>query len=144
MYTKPGNPCPDYAAFGATGLPISPWSEFTSFENERFCSLACSTSLRFLHLLKKVASVPMTITTAANGMKSHEVQPLAVAAGTVETAGGVLAVSEDELAAAASAVVSAAGLLTVSEDELAVTGGVMFAPACVADRFPALVTTRAE
>lgn len=81
--------------------------------------------------------MPMTITAAANGMKSHEVQRLAVGAGTGATAAGVLAVSEDELAAAA-------GVLAVSEGELAVTGGVVVAAACFGDRFPGLAASRAE
>jgi hypothetical protein len=65
----------------------------------------------------------MTITAMANGMKSHDDQPVAVAAGVGATAAGVLGVSEDELAVAAGEVAAAAaGVLTGSEDELAVTG----------------------
>ena len=86
----------------------------------------------------------MTITAAANGMKSHEVQPLAVGAGTGATGTFVLAVSEDELAAAAGEVASAAGVSAVSEGELAVTGGVVVAAACFGDRFPGLAASRAE
>jgi hypothetical protein len=129
---------------GAAGLSISAWPELTSFENERFCSLACSTSLRFLHLLRKVASVPMTITAAANGMKSQDVQPLALAAGTTATAAGVLAVSEDVLAAAAGEVTAGAGVLAVSEGEAAAAGDAVVAAACVAARFTGFGASRAE
>lgn len=80
----------------------------------------------------------MTTTAMANGMKSHDDQPVAAAAG----AAGVLGVSEDELAAVAGAVAAAAGVLTVSEDDLAVTGGVVVAAACVADSFPGLAARR--
>ena len=121
---------------------MSPRLELTSFENERFCSLACSISLRFLHLLKKVASVPMTITAAANGMKSHDVQLLDAAAGTVATAAEALAVSEDGLAVAACEVEPAAGVLTVSEDELAVTAGLVLSAICVAGSLPGLAAGR--
>jgi hypothetical protein len=87
----------------------------------------------------------MTITVAANGMKSHEVQPLAAAVGTGATAAGVLAVCcEGELAAAAGEVASAAGVPAVSEGELAVPGGVVVAAACFGDRFPGLAASRAE
>jgi hypothetical protein len=128
---------------GTTGLSLSPWSELTSFENERFCSLVCSTSLRFLHLPRKVASTPMTITAMANGMKIHDDQPVAVAAGVGAAAAGVLTGSEDELAVTGGAVVAAAGVLTGSQDELAVTGRlVVVAAACVATGLPRLVAGR--
>lgn len=123
-------------------MSLSPWSELTSFENERFCLLVCSTSLRFLHLPRKVASTPMMITAMANGMKSHDDQPVAVAAGVGATAAGVLGVPEDELAVAAGAVAAAAGALTGSQDELAVTGGVVLAAVCVADSFLGLAAGR--
>ena len=86
--------------------------------------------------------MPITITAAANGIKSHEVQPLAAGTGTGATAAGVLADSEDELAA--SEVASAAGVPEVSEGELAVTGGLVVAAAWIADCFPALAGSRAE
>jgi hypothetical protein len=86
----------------------------------------------------------MTITAMANGMKSHDDQPVAVAAGVGATAAGVLGVSEDELAVAAGEVAAAAaGVLTGSEDELAVTGGaVVVAAVCVADSFLGLAASR--
>lgn len=87
--------------------------------------------------------MPITITAAANGRESHEVQPLAVAVGTGVTAAGSLAVSEDELAAAAGEAASRAGVLTASDDELVVTGAVVVAAACVADRFAGLAASRA-
>ena len=86
----------------------------------------------------------MTITAAANGMKSHEVQPLAAAAGVVATFAYALAVSADELAAAAGDAASAAGLLADSEDEPTVATGFAAAAAGIAECFPGLDATRAE
>ena len=63
----------------------------------------------------------MTIIAMANGMKTHDDQPVAVAAGVGATAAGVLG---------------------VSEDELAVTGGVVLAAVCVADSFLGLAAGR--
>lgn len=88
--------------------------------------------------------MPMTITAAANGMKSHEVQPLAAAAGVVATSAYALAVAADELVAAAGDTASVAGLLTGSEDELTVAGGLAAAVAGVAECFPGLAANRAE
>ena len=125
-------------------MSTSPASELTSFENERFSSLARSTSLPFLHLMRKVASMPIKITAAANGIKSHELQPLAAGTGTGATGSGVLAGSADELAAAAGDAASAAGLLTDSEDELTIAGILVAAAAGVAECFPELAANRAE
>ena len=63
----------------------------------------------------------MMITAMANGMKSHDDQPVAVAAGVGATAAGVLG---------------------VSEDELAVAGDVVLAAVCVADSFLGLAAGR--
>ncbi|MFI5115249.1 MAG: hypothetical protein ACHP8B_00985 [Terriglobales bacterium] len=78
----------------------------------------------------------------ANGMKSHDDQPVAVAAGVGATPAGVLGGPEDELAVAAGEVAAAAGVLTGSQDELAVTGGVVLAAVCVADSFLGLAAGR--
>jgi hypothetical protein len=94
--------------------------------------------------MRNVASVPMTITAAANGMKSHEVQPLAAALGAGATGAGPLAVSEDELAEIAGEAAAGTGDLAVSEGVLAVTWGVVAAAACISDRFPGLAASRAE
>jgi len=85
----------------------------------------------------------MTITAAANGIKSHEVQFL-VAVGIGVTGAGVLAVSEDELADVAGEAAAGAGESAASEGVPAVTWGVLAAAACVADRFPGLAASRAE
>ena len=88
---------------------------------------------RFLHLLREGASVPRTITSTANAIKSHKDPRLAGAVGVVGTAAGVLSVSEDVLAVVARVVAAASGVLTVSEDVPAVTAGAVGAAAGVAD-----------
>ena len=87
-----------------------PGSDFASRVKERFGAPVCSRLLRFLHLLRKGTSVPMTITSAPNAIKSHKDPRRAVGVGVVATAAGVLAVSEDALAVAAGVVAAAAGV----------------------------------
>jgi hypothetical protein len=106
-------------------------SELASRVKERFGVPVRSKLFRFLHLLREGASMPRTITSTANPIKSDRDPRLAGAVGVVGTAAGVLSVSEDVLAVAAG-VVAASGVLTVSEGMPAVTAGVVAAVAGVA------------
>jgi hypothetical protein len=112
------------------------WSKLDSRVKERFGVPVRSKFFRFLHLLREGASVPRTITSTANAIKSHKDPRLAGALGVLGTAAAVLSVSEDVLAVAAGVVVAAAGVLSVSEDVLAVAGNVVVVAAGVADGFP--------
>ena len=111
-----------------------PWSELASRVKERFWAPVRSKSFRFLHLLKKGNSAPMTITSTATAIQSQKDQLLEVTVGVVATAAGVLTGSADVLEVAAGVVAASAGVLTVSEDELAMAAGVVVAAAGVSDR----------
>src|ERR1700730_584999 len=84
---------------------------------ERFGVPVRSSNLRFLHLRRRGASVPKTITSTTNAINSDRDPALWVALGAGAATAGALAVSEDGPAVAASA---AAGLTVSGDDGLAI------------------------
>jgi hypothetical protein len=110
------------------------WSELVSRLKERFGASVRSKLFRFLHLLRKGTSVPMTTTSTANPIKNQKDPALEVAVAGVATGAGVLTGSEDVLVAAGVGL-AAAGVLSGSVDVLAVTAGVVEAAAGVAGSF---------
>jgi len=89
-------------------------------ENERFGVPVCSSNFRFLHLLRAGYSVPKTITSRTNEIKSDREGTGGVAA----VAAGVPSLSDDGLATAG---------LTVSDEGLTVAIGAASAAAFVAE-----------
>jgi hypothetical protein len=92
---------------------------------ERFSAPVCSKFFRFLHLLRRGAIVPMTITNTANAIRNQKDPPLAGFVGEVAAVAGALAVSGELFAVSAGVDSTAAGVL------VGVAGGVASAAGVV-------------
>ena len=90
---------------------------------ERFSAPVCSKFFRFLHLLRRGAIVPRTMTTTANAIKNQKDAPLAGFVGEVAAVAGALAVSRELLAVSAGVASTAAGVLAGAAVGVASAGG---------------------
>ena len=113
-----------YAALRGTEESLLLGSELASLVKERFSAPLRSKFFRFLHLLRRGAIVPMTITTTANAIRTQKDAPLAGLVGRVTAVAGALAVSEDVLAVSAGVASTAAGVLEGVAGEVASAAGV--------------------